>query len=351
MLAKVNIPKPERADASIMDAGKDLSAASLIEEAIKTLADSLSDEEKQTLQKGMKVQSESDVRVFKGMSSSMRQNFENVVATERAVTDELVAAINVLETRAENTARELEREKERAVAEQKRALEAQETKLKAEHADFLVAERIERIRALDNERLRVGALRQVLTKRRQALERAHDAQRFELAVMDLGTRLETGEAFKEALVLLKSCSKTDPFIATVIDGVDDRLAQNGVKTRLQLAEQLMEVRETTRKLFLVPQDGGGMFAHGLSYAASLLRVKDTTDEGAQGIEGAIAKADSYLASGELMLAAQALTNAAEGTKAASSVHEWVQNVRARAQLEQAQTALSAHAQCRASALV
>ena len=145
MLAKVNIPKPERNEASIMDASKDLSAASLIEEAMKTLGSSLSDEEKQTLLKGMKVQSESDVRVFKGTSSSMRQNFEKVVATERAVTDELVAAINVLESRAEDTARELERQKERAVAEQKRALEAQETKLKAEHADFLVAERIERI--------------------------------------------------------------------------------------------------------------------------------------------------------------------------------------------------------------
>ena len=199
-----------------MDASKDLSAASLIEEAMKTLGSSLSDEEKQTLLKGMKVQSESDVRVFKGTSSSMRQNFEKVVATERAVTDELVAAINVLESRAEDAARELERQKERAVAEQKRALEAQETKLKAEHADFLVAERIERIRALDNERLRVGALRKVLTKRRRALERAHDAQRFELAVMDLGTRLETGEAFKEALVLLKSCSKSDPFIACLL---------------------------------------------------------------------------------------------------------------------------------------
>ena len=64
--------------------------------------------------------------------------------------------------------------------------------------------------------------------------------------MDLGTRLETGEAFKEALVLLKSCSKSDPFVATIIDGVDDGLAQNGVKTRLQLAEQLLEVRETAR---------------------------------------------------------------------------------------------------------
>ena len=83
--------------------------------------------------------------------------------------------------------------------------------------------------------------------------------------------------------------KSDPFVATIIDGVDDGLAQNGVKTRLQLAEQLLEVRETARKLSLVPQDGGGMFAHGLSYAASLLRVKDTSDEGAQGIEGAIAK--------------------------------------------------------------
>ena len=352
VLAKVNVPKPPaRENVSIMNASKSLSAARLLEEAVKTLGETLSDDKKAALRDGMKVQSESDMKIFSELSSSMVQNFETVVSAERSVTDELIAAINVLEQRAEDASRQLEREKERAVVDKERALKTQEKKLKAEHVDFLVAERIERIKALDEERIRMGALRQVLTKRREALERAHAVQSFELAVMDFGSRVENGEAFEDALALLNTCAKKDPFIATIIQGLDQDMAKRGVPTRLQLAEQLERVRDTARKLSLVPQDGGGMLAHGLAYAASLLRVKDTSDEGAQGIEGAIAKAETHLANGELMHAAKSLASAAEGTKAATSVTEWAHSVRSRAEVEQAQTALNAHAQCRASALV
>ena len=168
MLAKVNVPKPPaRENVSIMNASKSLSAARLLEEAVKTLGETLSDDEKAALRDGMKVQSESDMKIFSELSSSMVQNFETVVSAERSVTDELIAAINVLEQRAEDASRQLEREKERAVVDKERALKTQEKKLKAEHADFLVAERIERIKALDEERIRMGALRQVLTKRRE----------------------------------------------------------------------------------------------------------------------------------------------------------------------------------------
>ena len=150
MLAKVNVPKPPaRENVSIMDASKSLSAARLLEEAVKTLGETLSDDEKAALRDGMKVQSESDMKIFSELSSSMVQNFETVVSAERSVTDELIAAINVLEQRAEDASRQLEREKERAVVDKERALKTQEKKLKAEHADFLVAERIERIKALD----------------------------------------------------------------------------------------------------------------------------------------------------------------------------------------------------------
>jgi len=58
-----------------------------------------------------------------------------------------------------------------------------------------------------------------------------------------------------------------------------------------------------------------------------------------------------LAQGKLTAAAAALAAAAKGTKAEPSVSNWAQNVKNRANLEQAQAALSAHAQCRASALV
>ena len=44
----------------------------------------------------------------------------------------------------------------------------------------------------------------MLTKRREALERAHAVQSFELAVMDFGSRVENGEAFEDALALLYS---------------------------------------------------------------------------------------------------------------------------------------------------
>ena len=352
LIAKVTVPSPPiREDASVMDSSKGLSAAMLLEEAMKTLADSLTDEQRDSLREGMKIQSDSDVRVFNELSATMVKNFERVVNVERSVTDELIAAIHVLEERAEEAFRSVEREKERAIAEKERALKEQEKKLNAAHADFLVAERIERIKALDDERVRVGALRQVLTKRREALERAHDVQSFELAVMDLGVRLENGESFVDTLALLKTCAERDPFVDAVIKGVSEKVATEGVSTRLQLAEQLGRVRETARKLSLVPKEGGGLLAHGLSHVASLLRIKDTADEGAQGIEGAIAQAESFLANGELMKAANVLSQAAEGSKAAISVSEWAQNVRNRAETEQMQVALNAHAQCRASALI
>lgn len=352
VIAKITVPAPPiREDASVMDSSKGLSADMLLEEAMKTLGESLTDEQRDSLREGMKIQSESDVKIFSNLSATMVKNFERVVTVERSVTDELIAAINVLEERVEEAFRSVEREKERAITEKERALKEQEKKLNAAHADFLVAERIERIKALDDERVRIGALRRVLTKRREALERAHDVQSFELAVMDLGVRLDNGESFIDTLALLKACAEKDPFVDTVIKGVSEKVATDGVSTRLQLAEQLGRVRETARKLSLVPQEGSGLLAHGLSHVASLLRIKDTADEGAQGIEGAIAQAESFLANGELMKAANVLSQAAEGSKAAISVSEWVQNVRNRAETEQMQVALNAHAQCRASALI
>lgn len=342
---------PTREDAIIMDASKGLSATALIEEAYKTLSESLTDDEKKALHEGMKVQSESDVKLFKDLSASMINNFEKVVNAERSVTDELIAAINVLEGRVDEAFRRVEQEKTQAAADKEQALKSQETRMKAEHADFLVAERIERIKALDNERMKIGALREVLTKRRKALERAYDVQNLELAVMDLGSRLDNGEAFADVLVLLKTCAEKDGFVGAIIRSVNEKAAEKGIATRLQLAEQLSEVRETARKLSLVPEGGGGLLAHGLSHIASWIRVKDTAEEGAQGIEGAIAQAESFLAAGELMKAANALSKAAEGSKAATSVAKWVYNVRSRAEAEQMQAALNAHAQCQAAALI
>jgi mitofilin len=334
-----------------MNVAKDLSAATLLAEALKSIGDALTDDEKAAVERGMKIQSEHDVKVFTNLSSNMIENFERVVGVERSATDELVAAIHVLESRTEEAKRQIDLVRTRAEVDKAQALTSQETTLKAQHADFLVGERTERIRVLDEERARMGALRTVLTKRREALERAHAVQSFELAMMDLGSRLDNGEAFDETLALLRVCAQSDPFIASIIDGIDTTVATKGVLTRAQLAEQLERVRQTARALALVPQEGGGMFAHGLAYAASLLRMKDTSEEGAQGIEGAIARAETFLADGSLMLAARALEEASTGTKASTTVSEWSRNVKHRAVMEQAQTALRAHAQCRASALV
>ena len=361
--AKVVVPDaPKRDNASIVNSAKDLTAASLFAAAMDTLGSTVSEDEAASAYRGMKLQADADVKVFQDLAASMVQNFERVVDVERSATDELIAAIGVLESRAnEATSRleadrarfssELELAKANAAAEKAQSLKTQESELKAKHADFLVAERIERIKALDDERLRMGALKTVLKTRREALERSHATQRFELAVMDLSTRLDDGESFVDTIALLKTCAKDDAFVATIVNSIDKPYAKDGVPTRLQLAEQLEHVRTIARQLALVPQDGAGIFAHGLAYTASLLRMKDTSEEGAQGIEGAIARAETDLANGELVSAAKALEDAAAGTKASTTVGAWAKNARARAEIEQAQAALSAHATCRASALV
>ena len=361
--AKVVVPDaPKRENASIVNSAKDLTAASLFAAAMDTLGSTMSEDEAASAYRGMKLQADADIKVFQDLAASMVQNFERVVEAERSATDELIAAIGVLESRAdEATSRleadrvrflnELELAKANAAAEKAQALKTQESELKAKHAEFLVAERIERIKALDDERLRMGALKTVLKKRREALERSHATQRFELAVMDLSTRLDDGESFVDTIALLKTCAKDDAFVATIVNSIDKPYAKDGVPTRLQLAEQLEHVRTIARQLALVPQDGAGIFAHGLAYTASLLRMKDTSEDGAQGIEGAIARAETDLANGELVGAAKALEDAAAGTKASTTVGAWAKNARARAEIEQAQAALSAHATCRASALV
>ena len=361
--AKVVVPDaPKRDNASIVNSAKDLTAASLFAAAMDTLGSTMSEDEAASAYRGMKLQADADIKVFQDLAASMVQNFERVVEAERSATDELIAAIGVLESRAdEATSRleadrvrflnELELAKANAAAEKAQALKTQESELKAKHAEFLVAERIERIKALDDERLRMGALKTVLKKRREALERSHATQRFELAVMDLSTRLDDGESFVDTIALLKTCAKDDAFVATIVNSIDKPYAKDGVPTRLQLAEQLEHVRTIARQLALVPQDGAGIFAHGLAYTASLLRMKDTSEDGAQGIEGAIARAETDLANGELVGAAKALEDAAAGTKASTTVGAWAKNARARAEIEQAQAALSAHATCRASALV
>ena len=259
---------------------------------------------------------------------------------------------------------------EEAAADTARLLEEQSALHAAAAAEVLVKERVQRAEALDEVRMRLGAVKEVLDVNANNLKRSHAANRLSLAVFSLASAAAAGAPLADEVAQVRAAvgiaegnkeedHETDALVAAVLGTIPltSKAAKAGVPTAAELADRLVDVNRAARSLVLVPGGGGGLFAHAAAYAASWFRVGERWTGGGSGgggggggVEAALAAAAVEMAEGRLAGAADVLESGLEGTAAAAAVAGWVADARERQRLELALTVLRSHASAVASSL-
>lgn len=282
----------------------------------------------------------------------------------------LADAVEKSEQRVANLASELERsgvEAEAAAAKAAEEAEADTAKLLREQAaahaeacaEMIVKERVQRAEALDEVRMRLGAVKEVLDVNTENLRKSHFSNRLSLAVFSLASAAADGAPLADGVAQVRAAAaaapeKGDALVLAVLASVSTAAAKSGVPTTGALADRLVDVNRAARALVLVPGGGGGILAHAAAAAASWFRVGERWRGAASGpgggVEGALATAAAAMAEGRLAGAADALEAGVEGTAAAAAVAGWVADARERQRLELALTALRSHTSAVAASL-
>ena len=231
-------------------------------------------------------------------------------------------------------------------AKQEFELEAQET---------LLAERSERMKQLDVERVKFSALKTVLSNRRKSLEAAVLAHEIVAGVAKLSENIEIGKSFEREMRVLRKVAEKDEILKAILsEKTLDTLAMKDVPTLEQLRDLLeKQVKRDARRVYLIPKEGGGMITYALSSLVSLLKVEESNDNNDNNgkddrantsLEAAILKAEALLRDekncGD---AARVLMKASEGSKAKEVVESWAKSAKEREEIDFILKALNAHA--------
>ena len=246
-------------------------------------------------------------------------------------------------------------EQELEQAKRKYALEAEET---------LLAERSERIRRIDEERVKFSALKTVLTNRRKTLEDANHAHEIVATVAKLTEKIEKGKSFDREMYVLRKIATQDEVLHTMLSNSQktlELLASKDVPTLPQLRDTLeKQVKRDARRVFLVPREGSGMIAHAISSLASLMKVEenesvkkpDTEDARVNmSLEAAITKAEKLLRDdGNCGDAARTLLTACKDSKAGEVVESWTTQAMEREEIDFILRALKAHAMVKSAGI-
>ena len=285
-------------------------------------------------------------------SSSQKQGqVENTDAAklDRAL-DQLAheqAYVQALETKC----REMEKEHAENLEKSKReyALKAEET---------VLAERAERVKQLDEERIKFGALKTILSDRRKTLEDARAAHEIIASISKLSEKIEKGESFAREMRLLKKVAENDDVLRALLSGTEntlERLASKDVPTLEQLRDTLeKQVKRDARRVYLIPKEGGGMLAYAVASLASLIKVEETggmeNSTSPISLEAAIAQAETLLRDDADSVgdAARILLKASEHSKAKDVVQSWATSAMEREEIDFILRSLVAHANAKSS---
>ena len=285
-------------------------------------------------------------------SSSQKQGqVENTDAAklDRAL-DQLAheqANVQALETKC----REMEKEHAENLEKSKReyALKAEET---------VLAERAKRVKQLDEERIKFGALKTILSDRRKALEDARAAHEIIASISKLSEKIEKGESFAREMRLLKKVAENDDVLRALLSGTEntlERLASKDVPTLEQLRDTLeKQVKRDARRVYLIPKEGGGMLAYAVASLASLIKVEETggmeNSTSPISLEAAIAQAETLLRDDADSVgdAARILLKASEHSKAKDVVQSWATSAMEREEIDFILRSLVAHANAKSS---
>jgi MICOS complex subunit MIC60 len=282
-------------------------------------------------------------------SSQKQEQLENNVEAsklDRAL-DELAlkqANVQALETKM----REMEKQHEEDLEKNERehALKAEET---------VLAERAKRVKQLDEERVRFGALKTVLSSRRKALEEAKIAHEIVAGVSKLSEKIEKGESFAREMRVLKKVAENDDVLRALLSVTEktlDRLASKDVPTVAQLRDALeKQVKRDARRVYLIPKEGGGMLAHAVASLASLIKVEEVVGkDNNTSLEAAISKVEMLLRDDRDSVgdAARILLKASEHSKAKDVVQSWATSAMEREEIDFILRSLIAHANAKSS---
>ena len=282
-------------------------------------------------------------------SSQKQEQLENNVEAsklDRAL-DELAlkqANVQALETKM----REMEKQhvEDLEKNEREHALKAEET---------VLAERAKRVKQLDEERVRFGALKTVLSIRRKALEEAKIAHEIVAGVSKLSEKIEKGESFAREMRVLKKVAENDDVLRALLSVTEktlDGLASKDVPTVAQLRDALeKQVKRDARRVYLIPKEGGGMLAHAVASLASLIKVEEVVGkDNNTSLEAAISKVEMLLRDDRDSVgdAARMLLKASEHSKAKDVVQSWATSAMEREEIDFILRSLIAHANAKSS---
>eukprot|EP00898_Chlorokybus_atmophyticus_P008672 jgi/Chlat1/8806/Chrsp90S08142 len=213
----------------------------------------------------------------------------------------------------------------------------------------LLQERMGRMKAIDDLRMKINALQQAFSRRSDEAHQSHKAHMITMGASALSAAADEGRPFKAEAELLLSASHSDeegdPFVLAILSSLPHELAERGAPTRTQLADRFAQVKRNARQVALVPENGGGVLTYGLAHVASKLKLPEYgayLPEGG-GSEAVLARAEAHLTAGNLAGAADELQSGLAGSAASAAAKDWVAAARERALVEQNLAALRAHA--------
>lgn len=105
---------------------------------------------------------------------------------------------------------------------------------------------------------------------------------------------------------LKDAAKEDEFISTVLSAIPEEALENGISSETGLKSRFKRVRKVCKRVALVPEEGGGLGMHLLSFMQSLLTfdmvyhaMADQKDLKSMNTFELLAQANTYLEQGDL----------------------------------------------------
>lgn len=230
------------------------------------------------------------------------------------------------------------------------AVKEQELKDQLAAAEQLVKERTQRLVELDKVRLHVNALSDAFHRRSNEARTSSQAHRIALGILGLQRALEVGAPCGDQLRLLRGDCSQDEVLRTVLDTLPEGMLESGLPTVSELKARYERIKSRAEELSYFTEGTGGMLALLMAKAATKLKVKSPLPSEQRSSCSLLDQAEDHLVLGQLPQAAQAVEAAARGTSAAPLVRSWVDQARARAQVDQAMRLLQAHATSLAASL-
>ncbi|CAJ0831648.1 12326_t:CDS:2, partial [Entrophospora sp. SA101] len=147
--------------------------------------------------------------------------------------------------------------------------------------------------------------------------------------------------FSNEITMLKKIGSGDEVIVTVLSTIDDSISSNGIESTTNLTNRFNNVKEAIRRASLIPEGGGGVFAHLLSRISSrLLFRKHGLVEG-NDVEAILARTQYYLDSNDLDNATRELNQLVGWPK--KLAEDWLKAARNHLEIKQAIEVIEAQA--------